>query len=98
MASEMASGAHGHIRQIQLVGRMTELNSRHLKSEGRRGGLEVEITRCEEAIARGDRSEDFRTVLDVLRKEWMEVERIRREIDRERERLSAELRALEGPH
>lgn len=96
MVEDSASRVPDHIRRLELVGRMTELNSRHLRSQSRRGGLEVEIARCEEAIARGDRSEDFPAVLDALRQELTEVDRSRQEIDEERARLDDALNALDG--
>ena len=95
MADKTASEVPDYIRRFQLVERMTELNSRHLKSEARRGGLEVEIARCEEAMARGDGSEDFRAALDAAQHELTEVEQARQDIDQERARLSAALSALE---
>lgn len=95
MADDSASGVPDHIRRLELVGRMTELNSRHLRSQSRRGGLEVDIARCEEAIARGDRSEDFPATLDGLRNELAEVDRSRPEIDLERARLDEALNALD---
>lgn len=94
VADNPESDVPDYVRQLELVGRMTELNSRHLKSEGRRGGLEVEIVRCEEAIARGDRSEDFQAALDLLLQDLAAVERTRTEIDQERARLDLALNVL----
>ena len=95
MAGNTAPKTPDHLRRIRLIERMTELNSRHLKSEGRRGGLELEIARCEDAIARGDRSEDYPAALTDLRRQLADVERSRQDIDRERDRLETALNALE---
>ncbi len=97
MAEDSPPRAAEHVRRLELVGRMTELNSRHLKSQSQRGGLEFEIARCEEAIDRGDQSEDFPAALDALRQELAVVDRSRLEIDLERARLEEELAALNRP-
>ena len=96
MADNTATNIPDHIRRVRLIERMTELNSQHLKSESRRGGLEIEIARCEEAIALGDRSQDFSASLDALRRQLADIERFRQDIGRERDRLEAALNALEG--
>lgn len=97
MADDPASAPPKHVRRMELVVRMTELNSDFLRTQNRRGGLEIEIARCEEAIARDDRSEDFPAALKTLRNELTEVDRSRAEIDQERSRLDKALSALDDP-
>lgn len=96
MADSKAPTPPDPIRRMGMIERITELNSQYIRSEVQRGGLEVEITRCEEAIARGDGSEDFPALLKRLRREWAEIEQSRRDIDLERERLDAALNAPDG--
>lgn len=83
--------------RLALVQRITELNSRHLKSEGHRAGLELEIASCEAALMRGDASEDSEALLRELRLKLTAVDDARREIDLERQRLAEALRQADLP-
>lgn len=87
----MASGPHGrgsdHLDKLEIIQRITDLNGEHLRSEGRRGGLQVQIAGCEEALIRGDAAAGVADELDALKRELDALDQVRRDIEVERERL-----------
>ncbi|MDJ0894441.1 MAG: hypothetical protein QNJ92_04820 [Alphaproteobacteria bacterium] len=91
MASGPQERGADHLHKLEIIQRITDLNAEHLKSEGRRGGLQVQIAGCEEALMRGDAAAGVADELDALKRELDELDQTRREIDLERERLVEEL-------
>jgi chromosome segregation ATPase len=95
----MASNADAlkvlHKARQTVVEKISELNAAHIRSEMRLAGLEFDLTRCREALERGDTSEDFQSSLNTLESEFQEVESTRKNIDLERDTLTNKLHQID---
>jgi len=84
-----------HTRKIEIINNLTELNSRHIKSEGQLGGIEFELTRCREAIEAGAASADFDGEVNRLENAYLELTKVRENIDLERETLNSQMQEID---
>lgn len=80
-----------HKARQDVVLKISELNASHIKSEMRRAGLEIDLTRCREALEQGDTAEDFQASINSLEEEYQQVEKARDTIDSERDALNNRL-------
>lgn len=84
-----------HKARQAVVLKLSELNASHIKSETRRAGLEIDLTRCREALEKGKTTEDFRSNINSLEKEYQALEKMRETIDSKRNVLNNRLLELD---
>jgi len=82
--------------KMQTVKKLTELNAQHIRSQSRLSGLEIETARCEEAIDRGESSEDINEEVQQLEKERRELLQLRVLIDEKRDDYELKLREIDN--
>jgi len=78
-----------------IILKLTQLNARHISSQGRLSGIELLVNRCREACKRGDDSEDFIGEIAIHEREISEIEHVRKGIDEQRDALNEELLKLD---
>ncbi|MBX2885178.1 MAG: hypothetical protein KTR32_34795 [Granulosicoccus sp.] len=84
-----------HKARQAVVLKISELNASHIKSEMRRAGLEIDLTRCREALEQGNTAEDFNASISSLEEEFLALEKSRDTIDSERNALNERLQEID---
>lgn len=84
-----------HKARQAVVLKLSDLNASHIKSETRRAGLEIDLTRCREALEQGNTTEDFHASISSLEEEYQALEKVRDTIDSERNALNNRLLELD---
>jgi len=84
------------MEKMQLVQSLTELNAKHIQSQSRLSGIEIDAARCKLAIDQGDTSENFASELRLLDKEFEDIMQSRALIDNNRDTLEQKINELDS--
>lgn len=85
------------LQQARMVAiqKLTELNSRHIRTQGQLAGIEIHLNRCREALG-SERIHDDKVIeIERFEKEFKDVEAARAAIDHARDTLHQELQRLD---
>lgn len=90
-----------HYEQLQqarmvAIQKLTELNSRHIRTQGQLAGIELHLNRCREALENENQRDENMAEIERFEKEFNEVETARAAIDEARDTLNKELQSLDN--
>ncbi len=84
------------MERLRVVARLTEINSLHLSGQGRRAGLDIELTRALEDRTRDGASPGHTVSIDGLSRQLEILEAELRALETERRELNAVLAGFDG--
>ena len=90
-----------HYAQLQqarmsAIQKLTELNSRHISTQGQLAGIELELNRCREALSTEPDSDENLADIKRFERKYSDVEIKRADIDKARDTLNDELQRLDN--
>ena len=82
--------------RMDAIQKLTELNSRHISTQGQLAGIELELNRCREALVHEQHKNKDLTDIKRFEQEYSDIEVKRAVIDKARDTLNDKLQRLEN--